>query len=847
MERKQNSNKPSLAETILFLAAFAFGLGFVWIKHTNVVQRNHRNALEVAQSVVASLPKEKLYSLEAVLTDTSKQEYKELKASFWDIIKQNPNARFAYLYLNRNGKCYFLLDSEPSTSADCSPPGQYFSEAADAIKQPFYDGKSLVTPPTKDRWGKWISVLVPIRDKNNDKIFAVFGMDINAKSWNRFIFLEVAESSVLVVVLILLGMAAMRFRTKNRRLQNEVKDRLETQKALTESEERYRLIYENASIGIYRTTPDGQILLSNNALLKILGYKSFDELKERNIDKDEFDPDYSRAEFKKTMEEKGEIFGLEDVWKRQDGRLVYIRENAKAVRDNQGNILFYDGTIEDITESKLAEKALRYSEERFQQIAEQSREVVWEVDKDGLYTYISPLSISVLGYAPDELVGKKYFYDLHPEKSRSEFKTKVLEGYSMKKDFRDYISLMVKGTGETIWAINNGVPILDENGELIGYRGAGSDITERIEKERLLKKLTLAVEQSPVSIFITNVDGKIEYVNPQACKTSGYTFEELSDKTPSMLKSGFIQETVYQKLWETINSGKIWHGEFLNKRKNGELYWEAATISPIFDNNGAIINYLAVKEDITNIKKMVSELKEAKNRAESGDKMKSAFIKSISHEIRTPLYGIVGISEEIIKPDFSQEDKEQMLGFIKESSSRLMHTVISYLDISMIVSGNMEVQIQDFDLVKLLVGIKDEIQTVCLNKSLDLQLHIYDNQKHFNFSSDSELLKKIITHLLDNAVKFTDSGLISFGYELINNEIVFFVKDTGIGIDNKFLPDIYEAFTQADDSDTRAYDGSGLGLAIAYRLVQLLSGTIKVESKTGMGTTFYLRFPIGKS
>jgi len=298
-------------------------------------------------------------------------------------------------------------------------------------------------------------------------------------------------------------------------------------------------------------------------------------------------------------------------------------------------------------------------------------------------------------------------------------------------------------------------------------------------------------------------------------------------------------------LWETINSGKIWHGEFLNKRKNGELYWEAATISPIFDNNGAIINYLAVKEDITNIKKMVSELKEAKNRAESGDKMKSAFIKSISHEIRTPLYGIVGISEEIIKPDFSQEDKEQMLGFIKESSSRLMHTVISYLDISMIVSGNMEVQIQDFDLVKLLVGIKDEIQTVCLNKGLDLQLHIYDNQKHFNFSSDSELLKKIITHLLDNAVKFTDSGLISFGYELINNEIVFFVKDTGIGIDNKFLPDIYEAFTQADDSDTRAYDGSGLGLAIAYRLVQLLSGTIKVESKTGMGTTFYLSFPIG--
>jgi len=846
MERKQNSYKPAFAEIILFLAALVLGLGFVWIKFTNVVQRNHRNALEVAHAVVASLPAEKLFRLEALLSDTNKQEYKELKASFIEIIKQNPNTRFAYLYIYRNGECYFLIDSELANSADCSPPGQYFAEAAFAIKQPFYDGKSHVTPPTSDRWGEWISVLVPIRDKTDGKIFAVFGMDINAKSWNRFIFSEVAESSALVVVLMLLGMVAIRFRSKNHKLQNEVKDRLETQKALSESEERYRLLYENASIGIYRTTPDGQILLSNNALLKILGYNSFEELKQRNIEKDEFDPDYSRAEFKKTMEEKGEIYGLEDIWKRQDNKLVYIRENAKAVRDNQGKILFYDGTIEDITESKLAEKALRNSEERFQQIAEQSREVVWEVDKNGLYTYISPLSYSVLGYTPDELVGKKYFYDLHPEASRNEFKIAVLEGYKRKEDFRDYISLMVKGTGETIWAINNGVPILDENGELAGYRGAGSDITERIEKEKLLKKLTLAVEQSPVSIFITNVGGIIEYVNPQACKTSGYTSDELTGKTPSILKSGFTPETIYKKLWQTIISGNIWQGEFLNKRKDGELYWEAATISPIFDNNGVVINYLAVKEDITNIKKMVSELKEAKNKAESGDRMKSAFIKSISHEIRTPLFGIVGISEEIIKPGFSQDDKVQMLGFIKESSARLINTVNSYLDISMIVSGNMKVQMRNFDLVTMLNGLKDELMPTCESKGLDLQLYIHENEKQFNFSSDAELIKKILFHLLDNAIKFTQSGIISFGYDLNGKEIGFFVIDTGIGIDNKFLPDIYETFTQADDSDTRAYEGSGLGLAIVYRLVQLLSGAIKVESETDKGTSFYLSFPIGK-
>ncbi len=843
MERKKNTYRPSFTEKAIFLAAIILGLGYIWMKFASVSQQNHINALKVAQSIVAALPKEKLFQLQAAPDDTNKQAYKELKASLAEIIKQNPNARFAYLYLNRKDKCYFLLDSEPATSADYSPPGQFFAEAAAAIKKPFNDGKCSVTPPTSDRWGKWVSVLVPIKDKSNGKIFAVFGMDINAKTWNRGLFLEVAESSSLVLVLILLGMVALRYRTKNRNMQNEVKDRLQTQKALSESEERYRLLYENASIGIYRTTPDGQILLSNNALLKILGYKSFEELSKRNIDTDEFDPDYSRSEFKKTMEEKGEIYGLEDIWKRQDDKMVYIRENAKAVRDNQGKVLFYDGTIEDITESKLAEKALRYSEERFQQIAEQSREVVWEVDKNGLYTYISPLSISVLGYTPDELIGKKYFYDLHPEASRNDFKTSVLEGYRRKEDFRDYVSLMVKGTGETIWVINNGVPILDENGELAGYRGAGSDITERIEKEKLLKKLTLAVEQSPVSIIITKVDGEIEYVNPQACKTSGYTLEELTGENPRILKSGFIQASVYQALWETISAGKVWQGEFLNKHKDGGLYWETATISPIFDNHGIIINYLAVKEDITNIKKMVSELQEAKNKAESGDRMKTAFIKSISHEIRTPLYGIVGISEEIIKPSFSQDDKEQMLGFIKESSARLINTVNSYLDISMIVSGNIKVQNQKFDLVQMLQGIRDEIQAACTIKDLGLQLRIPESQDMFYFNSDADLLRKILMHLLDNAMKFTETGTISFGYELNAFEIGIFVQDSGIGIDKIFLPDIYEAFTQADVSDTRAYEGSGLGLAIVYRLVHLLSGEIKVESEKDKGSMFYLSFP----
>jgi len=834
--------KPSLAETILIIVVLFLGLAFIGYVYKNVQEQNHRNALLIGKSVVADLPIDKISQLTAFANDTGNPAYQELKALFQKIIKENKNARFAYLYTERDGKYYFLLDSEPAGSPDYSPPGQEFTEVSVTDKKPFIDGKSLITPRLTDRWGKWVSILVPVKNTTTGKTLAVFGLDISAKSWRYAIIMQVAESSLLVIVLILLGLLTLRYFAKNRHLKLEISERINAEKALSESEQRYRLLYENASIGIYQTTPDGKVLLANLALLKIFGYKSFDELKDRNIEEGEYDASYSRAEFKKKIEEDGEIHGLESTWKRQDGKLVYIRENAKAIRDNEGRILYYDGTIEDITDRKQAEKALQYSEERFRQIAEQSREVVWEVDEKGLFTYISPLSGSVLGYTPDELIGKKHFYDLHPQDSREDFRKAVLSAFERKETFHEFIHETLTGTGKHIWITTNGAPILDENGTLTGYRGADNDITERIERENLLKKLTMAVEQSPVSILITNLDGAIEYGNPKVCETTGYSLEELAGQNPRILKSGFKPSSAYKELWETIISGKIWHGEFLNRRKNGDLYWESATISPIFDNEGNIINFLAVKEDITNIKKLISELQEAKDKAESGDLLKTAFIKSISHEIRTPLNGIVGMSEQILNSSISLQIKEQLLGLIKESSARLINTVNSYLDISMIVSGNIVVEVKPFDVNQLLNSIKNEIQPACISKNLTLELHIPVTPQELILNTDADILLKILTHLLNNAIKFTNSGNVDFGYEIKNNHIEFFVKDTGIGIDKGYLPFIFEAFTQADVSDSREYEGSGLGLSIAYRLVHLLSGEIRVKSEKDNGASFYLTF-----
>lgn len=842
MSKKLQHINPSWPEAIIITALVGLGLVFMWIMFNNTIIRNHRNAMQVASSIVPALSLEKITQLDASPGDLHKPAYQELKTAFQSIIKQNKNACFAYLYVKRNGKYYFLLDSEPENSPDYSPPGQEYAEAANAYKLPFVDGRSRITPPLTDRWGTWVSVLVPVTNGPTGKVVAVFAMDISTRDWNRRIFQEAAKSSALVVLLILSGLLLMRFMARNRLLVNEIAERSQVEKALAESEERYRLLYENSSIGIYQTTPDGKVLLSNQALLNILDYKSFDELKQKDIEKGEFDPVYERSVFKEIMEKEGAIFGLENVWKRQDGRMVYIRENAKAVRDEQGKILYYDGTIEDITERVMAEKALRYSEERFRQIAEQSREVVWEVDTTGLYTYISPLSSSVLGYLPGELVNKKHVFDLLTDDSREEFRMVTMDFFGRKESFHDFIRQTVKGNGERIWVMTNAVPIVDEKGILTGYRGADSDITERIQRESLLNKLTQAVEQSPVSIVITSIDGTIEYGNPKSCQTTGYSLDELSGQNPRILKSAFKPSSAYSELWETITAGKVWQGEFLNKRKNGELYWEAASISPIFDNKGNIINFLAVKEDITPIKKLISELQDAKDRAESSDLLKSAFIKNISHEIRTPLNGIVGMSEQLLQTSLPPPLKEQLQSLIKDSSARLINTVDSYLDISMIVSGNVVVQVQPFSLGQLLNDIKTVIHPACISRNLVLRLQLPAEPENRMVKSDSELLTKILMHLLGNAIKFTETGTITFGYETNGDLLALFVKDSGIGIEKSFLPHIFETFTQADVSDTRAYEGSGLGLAIAYRLARLLSGEIRAESEKLVGSTFYLTF-----
>jgi len=362
------------------------------------------------------------------------------------------------------------------------------------------------------------------------------------------------------------------------------------------------------------------------------------------------------------------------------------------------------------------------------------------------------------------------------------------------------------------------------------------------EAEEKLKILSLAVEQNPACIVITSVDGTIEYVNPKFSEVSGYSAEEAIGKNPRILNSGYHSGQFYRTMWDTILSGQEWTGELQNKKKNGDLYWENAFILPLVNETGQIRHLVSIKEDITEKRRLHEELIIAKDKAEAGDRLKTAFINNISHEIRTPLSGIVGFSEIILNPDISQENKTSFTDIIKKSSARLMYTISNYLDISLLVSGNIEVHKSHFYLNSFFDEIREKFAST-LTPNIELSFSKPLPASEIQINSDAELLRKVFANLLDNAIKFTPHGKITFGYRKNDNELEFFVNDTGIGVDNEKTKLIFEYFMQADTSNNRSYDGSGLGLSISSELVKLLGGQIKIRSVKDEGSSFYFSLP----
>jgi PAS domain S-box-containing protein len=377
------------------------------------------------------------------------------------------------------------------------------------------------------------------------------------------------------------------------------------------------------------------------------------------------------------------------------------------------------------------------------------------------------------------------------------------------------------------------------NGRVWSFR----DITTRKRAEESLLKLSRAVEQGPATVVITNRGGDIEYVNQKFCDLTGYSKEEVEGKNPRILNSGVQDKKFYEELWNTILSGNNWSGELLNKKKNGELYWESALISPLINNNGDITNFVAVKEDITLKKDMISALIEAKDKAELANRLKDSFIANISHEIRTPLSGMVGMTN-LIRETFQnniQEENDWLFDGVDYSSKRIIRTVDMILNYSRLQVGEFHILPEEIQISTICTNLIKDFESAAKYKSIELSFQ--NNFGDKAIIADQYSITMAISNLIDNAIKYTDKGSINVILHIgDNDDLILDVKDTGIGIDKEYLDYLFEPYRQEQMGYGRAYEGIGLGLSIVKKVLEMNKAVISVVSKKGEGTTFSINF-----
>jgi PAS domain S-box-containing protein len=373
------------------------------------------------------------------------------------------------------------------------------------------------------------------------------------------------------------------------------------------------------------------------------------------------------------------------------------------------------------------------------------------------------------------------------------------------------------------------------------------ELKARLKVENELRKISRVVEQSPNSVIIMDTKGTIEYVNPTTNNLSGYKSEELIGKNYSIFSSANNTEEEYLLLWKKLNAGKVCEDEFHSKKKNGELYWEAVSFSPILDADGTITNFLAIKEDITKRKELTQNLIIAKEKAEENDRLKTAFLHNISHEIRTPLNAIMGFSEFINDPYLGSVKRQQFTNIIVQNCDKLLSIISNILSIATIEAGQENITTNEVALNPTLWYLHEQFLPDATRKNISLNMKPTLSDNEDRIISDESKLVEILFNLISNALKFTKKGHINFGYTVNADDLEFFVEDTGIGISADMHEEIFKRFRQVESTIAHQSAGSGLGLSISKAYVELLGGKMWITSEVDKGSTFHFTIPFIKA
>lgn len=512
------------------------------------------------------------------------------------------------------------------------------------------------------------------------------------------------------------------------------------------------------------------------------------------------------------------------------------------------------------------EDSLKASEARYRSVVHCVKEVIFQSDVEGNWILLNPAWSEITGFTVEESLHTHFLDYIHPDDREHNLELFAPLVAGEKATCHHEVRYLCKNGGFR-WIEAYAQTTWDERGTIIGTTGTLYDITERKHAEEQIRVLSQAVEQSPESIMIVGADRRIAYVNPALLQVTGYAADEIIGQTPGILHSGKTPLETYESLWSALRRGEAWKGEFINLRKDGSEYIEFASIAPIRQQDGKVSHFVAVKEDITEKKRLdeelirhrhhleeevgrrTSELAEARDVAESANQAKSDFVANMSHEIRTPLNAILGLTH-LLRRKATHEEQIIKLDQIADASQHLLAVINDILDFSKIEAGKLMLDVTDFALSRVLDNVISMVGPKIREKGLAITLETDDLPEVL--TGDATRLAQALINYLGNAIKFTDHGGISLLVTLLEETerdilVRFLVSDTGIGIPQEKLDKLFAAFEQADASTTRRFGGTGLGLAINKRLAQMMGGKVGADSTEGGGSRFWITARLGKS
>ncbi|MDP4030293.1 MAG: PAS domain S-box protein [Gallionella sp.] len=518
---------------------------------------------------------------------------------------------------------------------------------------------------------------------------------------------------------------------------------------------------------------EGRILYLNRAGYRMLGLAGDEDLGRYSIA--DFHPpdvaDHTLHAILPAVVREG-LWSGESMLRSRTGVDIPVSQVIIAHKKEDGAVAYYSTIMRDMTHFKTLEQRLQSSLDFHLKLMQEFPNPIWRIDRNGKCDYVNRAWLEFTGRTLEQELGDGWADGIHPEDREHSFSA-FLSAFNRREPFvMEY--RMRHRDGSYHWILDHGAPYTDLDGEFAGYLGSCYDINERRGAEDSLRKLSLAVEQSPNSIIITDLGANIEYANEAFVKASGYSLAEIIGQNPRLLHSGRTPKASYDDLWAHLTRGEVWKGEFINRCKNGREYIESVWVSPVRMADGRVVNYLAIQEDITERKRMEAELlqlndeleekvaartaalDQARLDANHANRAKSAFLAAMSHEIRTPMNGVVGMVDVLQQTSLNGQQTE-MVNIIHDSAFSLLAIIDDILDFSKIEAGKLQIDSVLMSIASVVEGTCETLIPLALKKGVELTLFT-DPVIPPAVMGDALRLRQILVNLANNAIKFS-SGL----------------------------------------------------------------------------------------